>query len=242
MTLPSSPPTPAEIALSARTDQASPPASSTSAAPGDVLRSTSETALPAVRRLLVLIPETDLYEAELARQVWMLAAPRGLPVLFLGVSQTAEVAFRTRRRLIILAALTCDDRVAVETHLEFASDWVRAVRARYRPGDLVICHAEQRVSRWGLRRSLDRVITFELQAPVLALSGFYMEEPAAALQPVAGVASWIVVFAIGLGFLWLQFQIIQGTENLLETVLLGLSVLIEYGLMALWLRFSSENL
>jgi len=214
--------------------------SMTSAAPSAVARLLipADEPLPAARRLVVLIPDQDTDETELARRIWALASPRGLAVLFLSLSGDPETEYRVRRRLATLAAITRDDWVSVETHLAFTSDWVRAVLTHHRPGDLVVCPAEQNVRRLGMRQPLSQALISALDAPVLALSGFFPEMPSALPGFTARLARWSILLAIVAGFFWLQVQISQLPDNWLQTALLGLSVLVEFGLIALWNHFS----
>ena len=189
--------------------------------------------LPAARRLIVLVPDEDTDKAELARRIWTLASPRGLAVLFLGFSSSPDTEYRARRRLAALAAMTRDDRVAVETRLEFASDWLQVVKSHHRPGDLVICHAEQSVGRWGMRRPLSQSLTSALNAPVLALSGFYPEMPTPSSGFVTWLVSWGIPLAIVAGFFWLQVYLDQALQGGVKLVLLCFSIVVEFSLLAL---------
>src|SRR5574341_390636 len=73
---------------------------------------------PSVRRLVVLIPDAEADEAELAAHLWTMASSRQLAVLLLGICGDAGREPRARRRLATLAALIRDNTVHVETRLE----------------------------------------------------------------------------------------------------------------------------
>jgi len=195
--------------------------------------------LPPARRLVVLIPDVSTDESELARRIWSLASPRGLEVLYLGLCRDPYGEPRARRRLASLAAMTRDDWAHVETRLALGGDWVRAVQAAYRSGDLVVCHAEQTVSAWRLaHKPLSQVMLSALNSPVYVLSGFYPEKSPEQPNSMARILSWIIPVTIVAGFLWIQVRIEQLPKDWVYTTLLCISVLVEYILIAIWSHFA----
>ena len=84
---------------------------------------------PGASRLLVLVPDLDLDEVDLARRVWSLAEPRSLPVLYLGMSAEPFRESLVRRRLATLAAITRDDRIQVNTRYLPVHKWLEAIHA-----------------------------------------------------------------------------------------------------------------
>jgi nucleotide-binding universal stress UspA family protein len=188
------------------------------------------------KRLVVLVPDVDTHEHELARQIWALATARNLNILLLGVFPDAEREPRARRRLATLAALMRDDTVNVDTRLEMGSAWVTAIRAIAEKGDIIVCHAEQYVRRWGIRRQpLSRMLMQRLQTPICELTGFYPELPPdepglLARAAVPGIPVMIVV-----GFTALEVVVQQraaGSSN--YTLLMSMCVVLEYGLIGFW--------
>ncbi|MGH2522405.1 MAG: hypothetical protein ACRDH2_07865, partial [Anaerolineales bacterium] len=194
--------------------------------------------LPPAHRLVVLIPDQDMNDAELARRVWGLASPRGLAILFLGLCDGLEES-RVRRRLATLAAITRDDWVRAEIRLEFEGDWRRSIKAIWRPGDLVVCHAEQTVEAWGVgRKPLSQALVSALNAPVYVFSGFYSELPTPPFSLASRLFSWAIPLAILAGFFWIQVQIDRLPTDWARTTLFILSVLAEFGLVWIWHRLS----
>ena len=194
--------------------------------------------LPPARRLLVLIPDQDMDEAEFVRRIWTLASPRHLAVLYLGLTSDAPMEARARRRLATLAALTRDDWVMVQTHLAIGSSWERAVKTVWRPGDLMVCHAEQSEVGGLWRRPLAQKLVAALQAPVYLLSGFYPQMRLSPSPLIARLLSWSIPLAILIGFFLLQVQIAEQVQGWLQTALLSASVAVEFGLVGLWNAFS----
>lgn len=197
--------------------------------------------LPPARRLVVLIPDQDTDETELARRIWALASPRHLAVVYLGLTHDSLTEARARRRLATLAALTRDDWVAVQTRLAIDAQWAPAVTALWRSGDLVVCHAEQ-YTPGGLgglwRKPLAQTLASVLQAPVYLFSGFYPAQPVPTKKASAQILSWSIPLAILICFFLLQVQITQQVTGWLQTALLSASVALEFGLVGLWNFFS----
>src|SRR5689334_2075533 len=71
--------------------------------------------LPSAQRLVVLVPNVEVDEVELAYRIWSLASPRRLEVLFLSLVGEAREEAQARRRLARLAAITRDQGTRIET-------------------------------------------------------------------------------------------------------------------------------
>ena len=197
--------------------------------------------LPPAHRLLVLIPNLDVDEVELARRIWSLASPGGLEVLFLGMVRDDHEESRARRRLATLAAITRDNQTHVETQLQFGRHWLQVVRPVWKPGDLIVCHTEQTVLAWGLvRRSLDATLVSALNVPVYVLSGFYPETPSGQPNRIARLIYEAIPFAIMAGFFWIQVQIDQLARGWVNIALMCLSVLVELSLIGIWALYRTE--
>jgi hypothetical protein len=194
--------------------------------------------LPPARRLVVLVPNVDVDEAALATQIWSLASPRSLAILFLGIFRGPETESVARRRLALLAAITRDDWTRVETRLEAAGNWPQLVRRYWQSGDLVVCHAEQMLSGWGgERRSLAQTIVDALNTPVYVLAGFYAGLPLERPKWLMRLLAWLPPLAVLAIFFILQVSITQGTTGWLQTGLLSFSVILEFGLLGAWESF-----
>ena len=189
-----------------------------------------DTNLAPVHRLVVLIPNLDVDEAELAREIWRLAFPPELAVLLLGLCQNVTEEPRARRRLVTIAALTRDQRVPVKVQLEFGRNWIGKLKAVLEAGDIVVCHAEQRTGIW--RQPLELALA-RLNIPMLSLKGF--------ISPIYKSSSflresvfWLVSIAVLFVFFLFQIQILRISEEWVRDTVLSLSVLIEFGLVWVW--------
>jgi hypothetical protein len=187
------------------------------------------------RRLLVLIPAAEVDEPALARQLLLLALPRQLPILYFGLYPHESDEPRLRRRLASLAALTRAEGTGVDVRLTGGYDWIRAVAAVLRPGDVIVCHAEQSLGLW--REPLDRALLRRLRAPVFTLSGFC--PPVQTVAPGAGtrLMFWGIALALAAFFFWVQVQMDHLSNGWAHTLLLCLAVTAEFSVLWLWQRF-----
>lgn len=191
--------------------------------------------LPPFHRLVVLVPDMDLDETRLAHYIWSLASPCYLDVLFLSLYRDAEAELRARRRLAILAAITRDDRIRVESRVYPASKWEKAIRAVWQPGDIVLCHAEQTDAVRELRRTPSATTP---KFPLVVLYGFSQPEDGPWRKPTARWASWLVPLVIIVSFALFQIRLERVvSENGMRTLLLCASVTLEFGLIWLSHRF-----
>lgn len=182
-------------------------------------------------RLVVLVPNFDVNEADMAREIWKLAFPPGLAVLFLGLCPSINEEPRVRRRLATVAALTRDVRVPVEVQLEFGRNWIRKLQAVLEAGDIVVCHAEQQIGLW--RQPLELALA-QLNIPTLTLKGFIPSMPKSPSTFLRESAFWLVSIAVLSVFFLIQVRILRVSEEWAKDTLLSASILIEFGLFWVW--------
>ncbi|MBF8281887.1 MAG: hypothetical protein HW378_802, partial [Anaerolineales bacterium] len=140
--------------------------------------------------------------------------------------------------LTLLAAITQDDWTHVETRVEPGGNWIQIVRRIWEPGDLIVCHAEQMLSGWSVgRRPLAKAIVSALNNPVYILSGFYPGLPTEQPKWLARLLAWLPALALLVIFFLLQVRITQATRGWIQTALLCLSVIVEFGLIGAWEHF-----
>ncbi len=193
--------------------------------------------LPPAKRLVVLVPNVDVNEVELAHRIWSLASPRGLEVLFFSLIGDTQEEPQARRRLATLAAVTRDDWTHIETQLELGSHWLHSVENLRQRGDLIVCHAEQKIPKWGIgRQSLAQALVSQLTLPTCVLSGFYPELPASPPNRLVRLFVGALAMLILAGFFALQVQIDRETTGWTSILLLSLTVCAELGLFLAWQR------
>jgi hypothetical protein len=192
---------------------------------------------PPARRLIILAPQGSPAEP-LARAAWALASPAGLDILFLGLARAGSRDYAYCRYLATLAAMTRGNQVAVDVLLAEQKDWIEAVDAVFRSGDLVICHSEQQLTgRFGRGRSLAWELTRHLQTPVGALSGIFPRQPSELSLRLWRTLHDIIALAIVALFFLVEVQIEQLPRNALFYFLYVLVVTVEIGLLFIWYTF-----
>ena len=196
-------------------------------------------ALPAPTRLVVLVPNVDLDGAALARHIWKLAAPRQLAGLYLGWTAGPETEAQLRRRLANLAALTRDEGVVVSARPATGEGWLPALRGVWRPGDLIVAHSELHVRLWGLiARPLGAALVAAMAAPVYVLSGFVPAAQRPALSWGARLVNSGLFAALITLFFTLQAALLRLPDRPVASLLVGVSVILEFALLWGWNRLS----
>jgi hypothetical protein len=198
----------------------------------------AEAQWPRARRLVVAVPAVFQNEVALAARIYAAALARNSDVLYLGMAARPEEEPGLRRKLALLAAYTRDFRtIQVDYRLAIGHDWLPWVRLNWAPGDLVLCHREQRVRRGWSMQLLGHALAEALGAPVVMLEGFCLAEPVrlayAARQPLF----WAGALGLLAAGFWVQAGITQQVQGGLQTVLLTGSVMAEFALLAVWHRW-----
>ena len=184
-----------------------------------------------VRRLIVLVPESEVDSALTARKVWELANALESRVQFIGLSKDAEHEPAVRRQIVTLSAIVESDKISVESKIEIGNDWLNAVKSEWHEGDVIVCYAEQRS---GLtRRPLSQILESNLNATVYVLGGFHQEVQVRSSW-IFNTFAWAGSIGIILGFLWLQSKLGQFSTDWAYSTLLYISLFAEAGSIWAW--------
>ncbi len=187
--------------------------------------------LQPVRRLIVLVPESEVDSALAARKIWELANALESRVQFLGLSKDAEHEPSVRRQVVALSAMVGDENIPVESKIEIGNDWLNAVKSEWHEGDVIVCYAEHRS---GLtRRPLSQILESNLNATVYVLGGFHQEVHMRASW-IFDTLAWAGSIAIILGFFWLQSKLGQFSTDWAYSTLLYISLFAEAGSIWAW--------
>ncbi len=189
-----------------------------------------------IKRLVVLVPNVDMNEVQIAREVWEMASPAKLAVILLSMCNDILEEMCIQRRLITMAALIRDPRVTVEMHIEYGRDWLRGVKSVLTEGDVILCHEEQYV---GFRQKPLANVLSALHVPVWTMSGFHLPNFAPRPRWLSTIIFWSVAAAILAGFFYLQIQINNLQDDLSKNVILCMSALVEIGSLYTWNSFFS---
>ena len=196
-----------------------------------------------IRRFIVLVPTTLVDISALLHAIWAMTWPDTTSVLFLGlVGRDPRQEDETRLCLATLASMTRDDQVDMRTHIVCENDWVNAVRRVWRPGDVVICQAEQMILRGILgRRLLWQSIENRLGVPVYIISELVspqqllIQEQAERAERIkkllSGMLAPMLMVAV---FFYAQLRIDLMFSGILRAALLCMSGVLEAGLIGMW--------
>lgn len=187
-----------------------------------------------IQRLLVLVPDCEVDERELARTLWSLAERRQLAVLLVGTAGPRSTGY-AHRRLVNLATQIRDGRLRVETVLRPHSPWLEVIAELRRPGDLIVCPAQQQVSLNGWQRqSLAQVLIMRQPSPVYVLSDFYARLPIERPLFWGRLISWLIPLLIISGFTLLQLWVSQQSDSWFYYPAMILSIFLEVMAIGAW--------
>jgi hypothetical protein len=191
--------------------------------------------LPAVKRLVVLVPNQDIDVAPFSRRIWTLAFPDRLDILLITLPTDSDYLLTAERRLATIAAILRDPRLHIETRVFSSRSWLKIARQVWQPGDLLVCPAEQDISTGiGKHSSLGLALASALKAPVYRLKGFYAKPPAGIPNWVKAIPYWVVLFATIAGFFKFEAVVDASVKGWIGRVLLLGIVAVEIGLIYLW--------
>jgi hypothetical protein len=207
--------------------------------PARQARSTSAAAVdgpwPEAQRLVVLVPAELQSEGALAARIFEVAQPRGLNVLYLGLAIRPQDEARLRQRLALLAASTRDNHaVKSDYRLAVGQHWLTWLREMCQPGDLVVCHREQRLRRAWRTFPLAEPLAAFLRLPVVELEGLSAVEEPPLGEPARAVLFWLGAFLVLAGFFWAQVGIQGQAEPWVQSVLISATVVVEFIVLTAW--------
>lgn len=198
----------------------------------DVLLIQDRLPLSPIRRLVVLVPRGEIDEPALARRVWEIATGFCAAVLYLALSPNELQSAHQRRRLADLAAGTSGQNVRASSNVSAAQDWHQALERVLKPGDLVVCLANHKISRYfAWRKPLGERLVEWVGMPVFMLSGFKIDRSWQEHQTLKAALSWVGFGVLLAAFFGMQAGISRATSRPLSSILLCLSVMVEVYLL-----------
>lgn len=197
---------------------------------------------PPLKRLVVLVPDAEVDEARLATKLWSMASGPGLNLLLLGLSRDSSREARLQRRLATIASIARDRRTQVDSRVSVSTRWESLIQSVWQAGDLLVCHAEQSSSVFGIgREPLAPVLASRLKVPVFAVAGFYPDLPPDLPEWASRIIAIVPLILFFAGFIVALIGIQRFTTGPAQTVLLCLAVIIEYVLIAAWETFLTRR-
>jgi hypothetical protein len=187
------------------------------------------TTLGADRRLIVLLP-SDIDYSAVTRQIWELAHASGMQVQLLGLCEDQAEQPALRRGLVGMASLLEHSKICAEAKVDIGTNWMAVVKANYKPGDAIVCFADQRTGL--LQRPLSQILESSFAATVYILSSPTPQKANSSL--LSQISTWLGFIVIIIGFGMLQANIVQLPKGWLQITLLTLTILPEFWLIWVW--------
>ncbi len=185
-----------------------------------------------VRRLIVLVPESEADTALAARKIWELAHALESEVQFLGLSKDAAHEPSLRRQFVTLSALVGDDKISVKSKIEFGNNWLKIVKSEWHAGDVIVCFEGQRL---GLaHKPLNQILESKFNSTVYVLASDRQEKETQRSSWIFNTLAWAGSIGIILGFFWVQARLTQLPQSWTEVTLLYISLFVEAGLLWAW--------
>ena len=189
-----------------------------------------------IKRLIVVVPNEDVDEAQLSRQIWNLASNYRLDVLLISLVADPQESNAVSRRLTTIAAMTRDSHFKVEKQIVFSNSWSKALRQYWQQMDMILCPAEVTMPNFlGKIVFLSQILSDRLKAPVYTFSGLYK------LLQKKQRPAWLRKLPFWLGFLlivstsfYFEIDVDQIAHGWVGQILLVMVVIIEIGLIYFW--------
>jgi len=196
---------------------------------------TDHSVLLTVKRLIVIVPEEDVDEAQLSRQIWNLAANYRLDVLLISVVSSADESLAARRRLTTIAAMIRAKQFKVEKQVVSSHRWEKALRPFWRQTDMVLCPAERTVKNLFQRTiPLSQVLSDHLKTPVYTFGGLYQPSNRKRSPWLRELPFWVGFLIILSIFFYFEANVGQSVHGWVGQTLLVVVMLIEIGFIYVW--------
>ena len=182
------------------------------------------------RRLIVIVPETDLDLAIAARKIRDLAVAFGGRVLFFGPVKDTAYEPALRRQMIALSAMVADEHILIETKIETGMNWLNSLKAELHYKDAVACFAGQRFGH----RPLNQILESNLDVTIYVLAGNSLPMEVSHSNWKSGLLMWLGSLGLIVGFLYFQWKITQFPQDWAHTMLLYISVFAEVAALWTW--------
>jgi hypothetical protein len=196
---------------------------------------TEEKMVPAARRLVVLIPNGEFSDPELARKIDALGRSGRISILYLGLASSPTNDSLLRQHMAALSAYTRSPNREIDYQLIYRPNWPEALRGILKDGDQIICLENHFVAdRFSRHTRLAGLLTTSLKAPVFVIQGISLHRD---LQAAHATLRELLIWAGNLltlgSFLIIQIWCTQAYPGTAGTILGIISVVVELGVILL---------
>jgi hypothetical protein len=184
------------------------------------------------KHLIVLVPGELVETAKFARQIRWLALQQQRDVIYIARSNRNDDYMTTMRLLATVEAITRDGTFEVDSRQVEAGNWVKAIQSVYKPGDLIVCHEEQKVATGlGKKTPLNQHLAQQLHLPTNVLSGFYQGETFHIQPLLKSLIFWIGSLVIVLGFSLVEYRVDHLMSGAARILIMAILLVFESGLI-----------
>jgi hypothetical protein len=200
-------------------------------------------ALPEFNRLVILIPEFEVDETQFARQIWSIASHQaGASILLVCLANKYQDGLDSQRRLVTLAALTQDLSASIHTSVVNADNWIRGLKGIVKPGDMIVCQAEQQVTMQPIGdQPLANGLIQMFGYPVVALTGLWKPSVQRHSKNALQVFKWLALLLIVGGFFAVEVNIQKLTLGWFSNLLFMVTFILEIGIIWIWFAISNRE-
>lgn len=186
-------------------------------------------------RLIVLLPDSLTGNLEFAQKIHWMAARAQNDVLYLGLLDNPDDLLTAQRGIATMKAVTESNLIHAGSVLVPAARWFEKLQKVLRPGDTIVCHAEQ-VVKHGLLKTvaMPEYLAGILTASVVTVAGFYSPQRTLAKNLLNELLFWLGAIVILAGFTFLELQTDTSFPGFAHKLVLAGIVIIEFGAFWLW--------
>lgn len=186
-------------------------------------------------QLIALIPQNAQYPIDLAKKIHDQAILEKRGVLLIALVSDRDNDLSAARLLATLAATIQDNFIQVETRQILEKAWLVALADVYRPGDLVLCTAEQMVrqGRFG-NIPLSEAVEQLFGTPVTTVAGYYQPAPRALPAWLRSLIFWVICLGAIAAFFGLEGAVDKEILGFVRPVLLLILLGLEMGLILIF--------
>lgn len=188
------------------------------------------TGLP--QRIIVLVPDAEIDLVHAAKKIWEIAAAVNGSVQFVGLCADAAREPGLRRQMVTLSALVETEKISVRSRVEIGNDWLYALRTEWRQGELIVCFAV--VPAGFSRKPLSQILESSVNATIHVIDGLLPQAHQSRSGWISNALAWAGSLAIILGLFWLQTTIVGLSSYWARTLLLSVSIFVEFGMIWMW--------
>lgn len=181
---------------------------------------------------IVLVPDAEINLAHAAKRIWEIAAAANASIQFIGLCADASREPGLRRQMVTLSALMENGKIPVQFKIEMGSNWQNVLRTEWRRGDIIVCFSG--VPAGFSRKPLSQVLESATPSTIHVIDGLTPQPHSSRSRRASNTFAWIGSIAIILGLFWLQTIITHLPSDWERTLLLCISVFVEFGMMWIW--------